>query len=127
MTTDLWSVVEKNVLDLATTRSHLGAVLVALFALAAIIVLAVAHVAYWRRRFYVAADYQHEHVIDTEDGCTIVLRRLPRPDGDIVGPPASMVHGLCANHRNNDLVPDHQLDRTPPTYARARRLARHDA
>ncbi|HEY5952317.1 MAG TPA: alpha/beta fold hydrolase, partial [Kofleriaceae bacterium] len=85
--------------------------LVALAILAIIAVLTFAHVAYWRRRFYVATDYEHEQVLDTEDGCTIVLRRLPRPDGDIVGPPVLMVHGLCANHRNNDLVPDHSLAR----------------
>ena len=85
--------------------------LVALAVLAAIVVLAVAHVAYWRRRFYVPAEYASEQVLDTEDGCTIVLRRLPRPAGDIVGPPVLMVHGLCANHRNNDLVPDHSLAR----------------
>jgi polyhydroxyalkanoate synthase len=84
---------------------------VALAVLAALVVLAVAHVAYWRRRFYVHADYEHEQVLDTEDGCRIVLRRLPRPEGDIVGPPVLMVHGLCANHRNNDLVPDHSLAR----------------
>ena len=85
--------------------------LIWLVAIAVIIVLAVAHVAYWRRRFYVHADYEHEHVLDTEDGCAIVLRRLPRPDGGIVGPPVLMVHGLCANHRNNDLHPDHSLAR----------------
>lgn len=85
--------------------------LVALVVLAALIVLTVAHVAYWHRRFYVHADYEHEQVLDTEDGCTIVLRRLPRPDGAIAGPPVLMVHGLSANHRNSDLVPDHSLAR----------------
>ena len=79
--------------------------------LVGIVALAIAHVAYWRRRFYVPAEYQHEQVLDTDDGCTIVLRRLPRPDVDIVGPPVLMVHGLSANHRNNDLVPDHSLAR----------------
>jgi pimeloyl-ACP methyl ester carboxylesterase len=86
-------------------------VLVTLAVVAIIVMLVVAHVVYWRRRFYVHADYEHEQVLDTEDGCTIVLHRLPRPEGAIVGPPVLMVHGLCANHRNNDLVPDHSLAR----------------
>jgi pimeloyl-ACP methyl ester carboxylesterase len=86
-------------------------VLVALAVLAIVIGLVVAHVAFWRRRLYVPAHYEHEQVLDTEDGCTIVLRRLPRPDGPVVGPPVLMVHGLCANHRNNDLVPDHSIAR----------------
>lgn len=85
--------------------------LVALAVFVAIVVLALAHVAYWHRRFFVPADYEREQVLETEDGCTIVLRRLPRPDGEIVGPPVLMVHGLGANHRNNDLVPDHSIAR----------------
>lgn len=84
---------------------------VTLAVIALVAVLVVAHVAYWRRRLYVPTDYEHEQVLDTEDGCTIVLRRLPRPDGEIVGPPVLMVHGLCANHRNNDLVPEHSIAR----------------
>lgn len=84
---------------------------VALAALVALVVLTVAHVAYWRRRLYVPADYAQEQVLDTDDGCTIVLRRLPAPDGEVVGPPVLMVHGLGANHRNNDLVPDHSIAR----------------
>ena len=84
--------------------------LVVLLALAVVVTLAVAHVAYWRRRFYVECEYELEQEIATEDGCAIVLRRLPRP-AEIVGPPVLMVQGLCANHRNNDLVPDHSLAR----------------
>lgn len=86
-------------------------VLVAVAIVALLTALAIAHVRYWRRRLYVATDYEHEQVLDTEDGCTIVLRRLPRPDRPILGPPVLMVHGLCANHRNNDLDPDHSLAR----------------
>ena len=84
--------------------------LVGLAIVVVVAVLAVAHLAFWHRRLYVAADYEHEQVLDTEDGCAIVLRRLPRPK-DIVGPPVLMVHGICANHRNNDLLPDHSLAR----------------
>jgi polyhydroxyalkanoate synthase len=87
------------------------AVLVALVVLALLVILVVAHVAYWRKRYHVDCDYEHELVLDTDDGCTIVLRRLPRPDGEVVGPPVLMVHGLSANHRNNDLLPDHSLAR----------------
>ncbi|MGE5183959.1 MAG: alpha/beta fold hydrolase [Acidobacteriota bacterium] len=84
-----------------------------LIALAVVVVVAlvVAHVAYWQRRLFVHAEYAHEQVLETEDGCTIVLRRLPVPATGVVGPPVLMVHGLCANHRNNDLVPDHSLAR----------------
>jgi pimeloyl-ACP methyl ester carboxylesterase len=78
----------------------------------ALIAAVIAHLWYWRRRFYVACDYEHEQVLDTEDGCTIVLRRLPRPDAVASPrPPMLMVHGLSANHRNNDLVPDHSIAR----------------
>src|SRR5687768_5109781 len=101
----------KNALDSRRERRRIRAVLVALVVLAVIAVLGIAHVVYWRRRFHVATDYDHEQVLDTEDGCTIVLRRLPRPSGEIVGPPVLMVHGLCANHRNNDLMPDHSMAR----------------
>ena len=47
----------------------------ALLALAVlvVVVLVVAHVVYWRRRLFVPTDYAHEPVLDTEDGCTIVL------------------------------------------------------
>ncbi len=85
--------------------------LIALAVLVVVVALAVAHVAYWQRRLFVHAEYAHEQVLDTEDGCAIVLRRLPVPAGGVVGAPVLMVHGLCANHRNNDLVPDHSLAR----------------
>ena len=85
--------------------------LVALAILALFIALAVAHVAYWRRRLYVHAEYEHEQILDTEDGCAIVLRRLPRAGRTLSGPPVLMVHGLSANHRNSDLMPDHSMAR----------------
>lgn len=89
--------------------------LVGLLIAAVILALFAAHVAYWRRRFYVATDYAYEQVLETEDGCTIVLRRLPRPDADAgIAPetvPILVVHGLSANHRNGDLVPEHSMAR----------------
>lgn len=85
--------------------------LAALVVLALFVVLAIAHVAYWRRRLYVPAEYEQEQVLDTEDGMAIVLRRLPRAGCAVSGPPVLMVHGLCANHRNSDLMPDHSMAR----------------
>src|SRR5690606_337169 len=111
MIIDLCSIVHEPSGLRTGVRPTLEAVLVALAVFVAIVVLALAHVAYWHRRFFVPADYEREQVLETEDGCTIVLRRLPRPDGEIVGPPVLMVHGLGANHRNNDLVPDHSIAR----------------
>jgi polyhydroxyalkanoate synthase len=84
----------------------------ALAILAVFVLLAVAHVAFWRRRLYVHAEYEHEQILETEDGCTIVLRRVPRAaERAVSGPPVLMVHGLSANHRNSDLMPDHSMAR----------------
>jgi pimeloyl-ACP methyl ester carboxylesterase len=78
-----------------------------------VVVLVAAHVAYWRRRFFVEVEYEHEQILDTDDGCAIVLRRLPRPEGSVAAAsvPVLMVHGLAANHRNSDLVADHSMAR----------------
>jgi polyhydroxyalkanoate synthase subunit PhaC len=70
-----------------------------------------AHLRYWERRLGVLLPYAEEQRIATPDGTFIELRRLARlaPPSEL--PPVVLVHGLGANHRNNDLHPDHSLAR----------------
>ena len=52
--------------------------------------------------------YASREEIGTEDGSAIELRRLP---GSGSGVPVLLVHGLGANHRNIDFLPDNSLAR----------------
>jgi poly[(R)-3-hydroxyalkanoate] polymerase subunit PhaC len=73
-----------------------------------------AHLAYWDRRLGVTLAYELEERLATPDGTAIELRRLPpRPAGVVTEalPPVVLVHGLGANHRNNDLDADLSLAR----------------
>jgi pimeloyl-ACP methyl ester carboxylesterase len=72
-----------------------------------------AHLRYWDRRLGVILTYELEERIATPDGTCIELRRLPRgSDVSFDLPPVILVHGLGANHRNNDLDADLSLART---------------
>jgi pimeloyl-ACP methyl ester carboxylesterase len=88
-----------------------------LWVLAALLLLAGAwwaHVRFWVRRLGVAMPYASHEVLPTPDGASIELRRLPpRPDSEGPSdlPPVLLVHGLAANHRNNDMHPDSSLAR----------------
>lgn len=55
--------------------------------------------------------YELEERLPTGDGSFIELRRLPAPDDSLGLPPVLLVHGLGANHRNNDLSEDVSLAR----------------
>src|SRR6185295_5135708 len=76
----------------------------------------VLHLGYWSRKLGVRMPYELEERLNTPDGAAIELRRLP-PASTPSGPPLSelppilLVHGLGANHRNTDLLPDHSLAR----------------
>jgi len=70
-----------------------------------------AHVAFWARRLGLPLAYDCEEVLPTPDGNAIELRRI---DGSKPGsslPPVLLVHGICANHRNQDISPDASLAR----------------
>ncbi len=72
-----------------------------------------AHLRFWTRRLTLALEYVSSEQITTPDGATIELRRIPIPAtatrADL--PPVLLVHGLGANHRNQDLHPDFSLAR----------------
>ena len=90
---------------------------VALGALASIGVLVVfgwLHLRYWVRRITLGVDYAETERFLTDDGAAFELRRVPIPDDvrrDDALPPILLVHGVAANHRNQDLHPDHSLAR----------------
>jgi polyhydroxyalkanoate synthase subunit PhaC len=94
--------------------TSLDVALLALLLVAAFLVWAAAfwgHLYYWDRKLGVTMPYSLEERIATADGTAIELRRLPPPDAPADLPPVILVHGLGANHRNNDLLPDHSLAR----------------
>lgn len=95
--------------------------LYALWELAALLVLVGAsyalivygHVQFWRERLGLALPYSVEERIECPDGVPIELRRVPLPAGVSPAelPPVLLVHGVAANHRNQDAHPDHSLAR----------------
>ncbi|EYF07092.1 alpha/beta fold hydrolase [Chondromyces apiculatus] len=97
-----------------TTLLLLGLALLVVFALATW-----AHLRFWNSRLGLALAYDVEEVLPTPDGAHIELRRVPRAKGaeatkaadDAALPPVLLVHGLGANHRNQDLHPDWSLAR----------------
>lgn len=76
-----------------------------------------AHVRYWVSRLTLEMPYASIEVLPTPDGCRIELRHLPAEAiehhapirADL--PPLLLVHGIGANHRNNDMHPDASLAR----------------
>jgi pimeloyl-ACP methyl ester carboxylesterase len=95
----------------------LGWIALALLALVSAVALVVAlvraHLRYWVRRLTVPVAYATTETLETADGSRIELRRLPvAADVDIpLLPPVLLVHGIGANHRNNDAHPDVSLAR----------------
>jgi poly[(R)-3-hydroxyalkanoate] polymerase subunit PhaC len=86
----------------------------AVFVLLALLLLALllwAHAWFWSRRFAIPLSYSLEERLRTADGADIELRRLPAPDAPAQLPPVLLVHGVGANHRNNDLSEDLSLAR----------------
>ncbi|MFW5740971.1 MAG: alpha/beta fold hydrolase [Myxococcota bacterium] len=70
-----------------------------------------AHLRYWARRLGLLLSYDHEEVLPTPDGSAIELRRVNahKPGSEL--PPVLLVHGICANHRNQDISIDGSLAR----------------
>jgi pimeloyl-ACP methyl ester carboxylesterase len=91
----------------------LVAALALFIALALVVTLVRAHLRFWVRRLTVPLVYATTETLETADGSRIELRRLPAvADVEIpLLPPVLIVHGLGANHRNNDLHPDASLAR----------------
>jgi pimeloyl-ACP methyl ester carboxylesterase len=72
-----------------------------------------AHLRFWTRRLTLSLEYASSTQLTTPDGATIELRRVPIPSAatKVDLPPVLLVHGIGANHRNNDLHPDFSLAR----------------
>jgi polyhydroxyalkanoate synthase subunit PhaC len=90
-------------------------VLVALVLAALVVATAFwAHLRYWVARLTLQLEYSEEDVLETGDGARIELRRVPRPPNTPEQPglpPVLLVHGIAANHRNQDMHPDYSLAR----------------
>jgi pimeloyl-ACP methyl ester carboxylesterase len=95
--------------------SILLAVLAGMVALAA---AAWAHLRYWVRRLTLSLPYASQETLELPDGAHVELYRVPSaaPLGEL--PPVLLVHGLGANHRNQDLHPDFSLARHLATRGR---------
>jgi polyhydroxyalkanoate synthase subunit PhaC len=72
-----------------------------------------AHLRYWVRRLTLPLEYSTREILETGDGSRIELRQVPVPAGVVLAalPPVLLVHGIGANHRNNDLQPNFSLAR----------------
>ncbi|MGZ3416898.1 MAG: alpha/beta fold hydrolase [Polyangiales bacterium] len=90
---------------------EIGAIVVLLLSVAYALVWS--HLHYWVRRLRVPLEYASVERIECEDGGVVELRRVPIPPGVAKAdlPPIVLMHGLAANHRNQDLHPDHSLAR----------------
>jgi len=87
---------------------------IALWALTLVVaawLLLVWHIRVWERRLRVVLEYASLERIATPDGSRIELRRLPCPASTSGGAPVLLVHGVGANHRNNDLTEELSLAR----------------
>jgi pimeloyl-ACP methyl ester carboxylesterase len=92
---------------------------IAIFAVVLLVLLLVGgwlHLVYWTRRLRLPLEYRETRRLVTADGATIELRRVPAGEGDEASatpalPPILVVHGVAANHRNQDLTHDESLAR----------------
>ena len=82
------------------------------------LLLAWAHLRFWARRLGLPLPYDREEVLPTPDGHAIEMRRIDgsRPGSSL--PPVLLVHGICANHRNQDISLDGSLARFLATQGR---------
>lgn len=69
------------------------------------------HLWFWTRRIALRLDYALVERLATADGGQIELRRVTAVDGSSGGTPVLLVHGICANHRNQDIHPRYSLAR----------------
>lgn len=72
-----------------------------------------AHVRFWELKLSRPLEYASHERIDCGDGAYVELRRVPIPAGVPRSelPPVVLVHGVGANHRNQDAHPDYSLAR----------------
>ncbi|MBI2395737.1 MAG: hypothetical protein HYV09_39595 [Deltaproteobacteria bacterium] len=63
------------------------------------------HVRFWVGRLALPLTYSIHERVRCPDGVSIELRRVPIPEGVPKAPlpPVLLVHGIAANHRNQDL------------------------
>lgn len=70
------------------------------------------HLRFWQRRFGLPLQYDEEERMLTPDGAAVELRRIKPIGPEQIGqPPVLLVHGICANHRNQDIHPKYSLAR----------------
>jgi pimeloyl-ACP methyl ester carboxylesterase len=69
------------------------------------------HLRFWERRIALPLHYDEEERIETPDGAAIELRRIAAKGSGTEQPPVLLVHGICANHRNQDIHPKYSLAR----------------
>lgn len=83
-----------------------------LLACVVVFVMTWAHLVFWTHRLRNSdtLPYDELETLPTPDGARIELRRL-HAQGDPVGPPMLLVHGLAFNHRNFDIHPTWSLPR----------------
>lgn len=81
-----------------------------LLGLAVLALAAIAHYAFWTRRYSVGMAYALVERLETADGAAIEIYRLP---GETTpgATPALLVHGVGIDHRNNDMLPEVSLAR----------------
>lgn len=81
-------------------------------ALVVFLLASIAHYLFWTKRLEVPMEYALEERVTTGDGGSIVIYRLPPPEGGVRDPrPVLLVHGIGIDHRNNDMFPDVSLAR----------------
>lgn len=80
---------------------------------AIVIVATWAHLHFWVARLSLDVPYSIVERLACADGGFVELRRVPIPEGvpRAALPPVVLVHGLAANHRNQDMHPDYSLAR----------------
>lgn len=79
-------------------------------ALLVFVVATIAHYVFWTRRLAVPMEYVSSERIETPDGASIELHRLPGPASSHPTP-VLLVHGVGIDHRNNDMLPQASLAR----------------
>jgi polyhydroxyalkanoate synthase subunit PhaC len=79
--------------------------------IALLVAAVVAHLRYWSRRLDHPLAYAETERHTTRDGSAFELRRITTPSATDTLPPILIIHGLAANHRNDDLDEEASLAR----------------
>lgn len=70
-----------------------------------------AHFRFWVARIHLPLSYDVVEQMRAPDGGEFELRRIVGRDKTGDHPPVLLVHGICANHRNQDIAPRYSLAR----------------